>query len=369
LKDARSTRLRLVVIGTDRASVTGGVASVISGFLPPFERRGLLGAYFVTHRDSPTGWFAPAAAAAPRVVAAVRRLRRDGHDVVVYGHAGGMLSVARITTLLRAARAAGAATVLQMHSVTVGSWLGAPGRSQALRTMVGAADVVTASTQFWRDAFAAHRLGVCRVVPNPLPPDAQAAVARPPSRRRTGPGLVVGTMTRLVPGKGTDLLIEALPLGHPEDRLRVAGAGPMTDALRARARELGVEDRVEWVGWIGADDKDAFLSSLDVFALPSTYDSFGMGLIEAMARGMPAIALAGGGAAEVIRPGVDGALAARATPDAVAAAIASLRDEGVRSAASVAARDRVRDVYGAEAVADAALRAAEEAISLSRSRR
>jgi len=96
--------------------------------------------------------------------------------------------------------------------------------------------------------------------------------------------LVVGTAGRLVMGKGIDMLIEAAALLKDRGttwRLVIAGDGPDRPDMQMLAHRLGVADRVQFVGFV--QDMPAFYSVLDVFALCSATESFGLALAEAMA--------------------------------------------------------------------------------------
>ena len=98
---------------------------------------------------------------------------------------------------------------------------------------------------------------------------------------------------RLIPRKGADLLIEALPqLGF--DGIKFVIAGPEGEAgystfLRKKARELGVEHRVLFPGPLYGNDKNSALADADIFALPSRYENFGNAAAEAIACGTPAV--------------------------------------------------------------------------------
>jgi glycosyltransferase involved in cell wall biosynthesis len=98
---------------------------------------------------------------------------------------------------------------------------------------------------------------------------------------------------RLIPRKGADLLIEALPkIGCDKTKLVIAGPEGETGYLtflRTKARALGVEHRVLFSGPLYEDDKKAALVDADVFALPSRYENFGNAAAEAIACGTPAI--------------------------------------------------------------------------------
>ena len=98
---------------------------------------------------------------------------------------------------------------------------------------------------------------------------------------------------RLIPRKGADLLIETLShLGCEAIKLVIAGPeGEIgyTAFLRGKARALGVEHRVLFLGPLYGGDKRAALLDADVFALPSRYENFGNTAAEAVACGTPVI--------------------------------------------------------------------------------
>jgi glycosyltransferase involved in cell wall biosynthesis len=98
---------------------------------------------------------------------------------------------------------------------------------------------------------------------------------------------------RIIPRKGADLLIEVLPLIASE-KFKVVLAGPEGEVgyvayLRAKARAMGVDHRVLFVGPLYGEDKKSVLADAWVFALPSRYENFGNAAAEAIACGTPAI--------------------------------------------------------------------------------
>jgi glycosyltransferase involved in cell wall biosynthesis len=100
-------------------------------------------------------------------------------------------------------------------------------------------------------------------------------------------------LSRLIPRKGADLLIEALPQTGC-DKIRLVIAGPEGEAgyvafLQDKARTLGVDHRVLFLGPLYGIDKKAALIDADVFALPSRYENFGNTAAEAVACGTPVI--------------------------------------------------------------------------------
>lgn len=112
--------------------------------------------------------------------------------------------------------------------------------------------------------------------------------------------LAVGSV---VPRKGHRTLLDGLAAVDAPWRLHVLGAEPDPDhaaALRARATELGLCDRVRFHGRVPDDDLEAHLRDAHLFALPSTYEGYGIAYLEAMRAGLPVIAGTAGGAREFV---------------------------------------------------------------------
>lgn len=100
--------------------------------------------------------------------------------------------------------------------------------------------------------------------------------------------VVIGSVGRLHPGKRLDVLLDAAaPLLHDGMRALIVGDGDHADELRARASRLGVADRVVWTG--ERTDVPALLSAMDVYAAPSTVETFGLAVVEALCSGLPAV--------------------------------------------------------------------------------
>ena len=150
-----------------------------------------------------------------------------------------------------------------------------------------------------------------------------------------GPGLRVLAVGRLSYFKGFDVLLHALA-ATPDCSLILVGDGECGTALRALARQLGIESRVRFTGRIDMDSTGrarlaAIYAKADVFCLPSTEraESFGIVLLEAMRAGLPTIASAipGSGVNYVVRDGETGLMTAPGDVASLAAALARLRDD------------------------------------------
>ncbi|MBI4576883.1 MAG: glycosyltransferase family 4 protein [Planctomycetes bacterium] len=176
------------------------------------------------------------------------------------------------------------------------------------------------------------------------------AVARALRERHPG-RLVALTVARLVERKGHDAVIEALR-AVPGVVYVVVGEGPERDRLVALARQAGVVDRVEFLGRV--DDPAAYYRAADVFVMPSRggagdrdVEGFGLAYAEAACFGLPSIAPAVGGPAEVVVAGETGWLVDPARPAQVARALReAAEDPGRRASMGERALARVRGRYG-----------------------
>ena len=112
-------------------------------------------------------------------------------------------------------------------------------------------------------------------------------------------------LSRLHPKKGLDtLLLAAQKL--PDLYLWLAGDGPLRQELEQQAHQLGIIDRVRFLGW--RTDRGALLRAADVCVLPSRYEPFGTVILEAWAAGTPLVACASAGPQATITDGDNGLL-------------------------------------------------------------
>jgi glycosyltransferase involved in cell wall biosynthesis len=131
-----------------------------------------------------------------------------------------------------------------------------------------------------------------------------------------GPVVVVG---RLVPAKGVDTLLRATARvirTRPDFRLEIAGDGEARPGLEQLAGELGLGDRVRFLGTVR--DVPELLARASALALPSLSEGISLTLLEAMARGLPIVATRVGGNPEVVEDGVSGRLVPAGDPDRLA---------------------------------------------------
>ena len=156
---------------------------------------------------------------------------------------------------------------------------------------------------------------------------------------------------RLAPEKGIEFLIRAMALlvGKIDVRLRLAGDGPSRLALEEITRELGVADRVNFLGNLSERDVTRELSSSDLFVLPSLAEGVPVSLMEAMAVGVPVIATNIAGTSELVEDGRTGLLVRPSDAHVLADAIIRMRLEySLRLSAAELGRKKVADEFDIE---------------------
>lgn len=170
-----------------------------------------------------------------------------------------------------------------------------------------------------------------------------------PKKRRARKKTVIGAVSRLSVEKGMSYLVEAFALltqRHSDVSLQIAGDGPEEEVLKALSRKLGVEDGIEFRGWVEHTELPAFLQGIDIFALPSTYEGFGVAAAEASAMALPVVATNVYGIPDVVVDGETGLLVPAKDPAALAAALGRLvEDHDMRIALGEAGREYVASQY------------------------
>jgi glycosyltransferase involved in cell wall biosynthesis len=216
--------------------------------------------------------------------------------------------------------------------------------------------------RIWRDAYrvvansqALRELALVSASRLPIEVISNGAVeiAVIPSSRRTGPGLRILTVSRLIARKGLDTLITALArLQHPDLSLDIAGDGPIRASLEHLAVSMGVADRVRFHGFLDPRDLARLRAQADIFVLASVAESCSMALLEAMAAGLPLIATNVGGTIELVEHGYNGLLVDPHNADALVAALETLaRDPAQRQRFAAANRLLVRERFSWNSIA------------------
>jgi len=292
-----------------------------------------------------------------------RLITERGIDTVWFGAA------APLGLLAQRARRAGATRVLaSTHGHEVG-WSMLPVARSVLRRIGDDTDTVTFVSRYTRGRFASAfgpHAGLEHVPPGVdterfRPDPASRAELR--ARYGLGERPTVLCLSRLVPRKGQDMLIKALPsIRQRVDgaALVIAGGGPYLAALHELADHLGVSDHVTFTGGVPAADLPAYHAMADVFAMPcrtrgAGLDVEGLGIVflEASATGVPVIAGSSGGAPETVLHNKTGMVVDGRSVDQIADAVSGLLADPDRAAKMGAAgRDWVSSHWRWDDLAD-----------------
>ena len=138
--------------------------------------------------------------------------------------------------------------------------------------------------------------------------------------------IVLVSVGRLAPEKNWETLVRAFAKvhkGHPKSRLVLIGDGTARPGLEALAAELGVADRVTFTGALPFHEIPRYLKAADAFAFASVTETQGLVTIEAMAAGLPVVAVDGPGTRDIVESGKQGFLVEN-DPDALAKGINKL---------------------------------------------
>lgn len=242
-----------------------------------------------------------------------------GCDTAWYG------AMAPLGLLAPALRAAGVThQVAQTHGHEAG-WAALPGARGLLRRIGRHVDVVTYLGDYFRTRLA-RAIGPGGARLERLAPGVDTAKFRPDLVAGEGAAIrrelgladrpVIVCVSRLVPRKGQDTLIRALPEVRRRVRdaaLLIVSGGPDADRLRKLARASGVADHVVFTGSVPAEALPHYYAAGDVFAMPCRsrrggleVEGLGIVYLEASATGLPVVAGDSGGAPDAVRDGETG---------------------------------------------------------------
>lgn len=227
-------------------------------------------------------------------------------------------------------------------------------RPRELALLQGAARHVCISDEILREVRAAG-FGEERLLSIPNGVDLRAWAGDPPPAALPfePKAEVVLFLGRLAPQKRLDVLLRAvarLAPARPLLRLAVCGEGPLREDLEALCRELGIAERVAFLGV--RDDVLALHRAARVFVLPSEGEGLPNALLEALAAGTPTLATAVAGTVDVVRHEREGLLVAPNDPEALAAGLERLLgDAELRARLSAQGRARVAEAYDVDLAA------------------
>jgi phosphatidylinositol alpha-1,6-mannosyltransferase len=294
----------------------------------------------------------------PRVARRVAELARaEGCDRVWFGAAAPLGLLAQ--GLRKRAGVRRAVGITHGHEI---GWAALPAARSALRRIADGNDVLTYLGEYQRVRLAkalGERTRLQRLAPGVdstmYHPDVDGGSVR--ARHGLTGRPVIVCVSRLVPRKGQDTLVRALPLVRkaiPDAALLLVGGGPHRPTVQRLARELDVADHVVLTGSVPWSDLPMHYAAGDVFAMPCRtrnrgLDVEGLGIVylEASAVGLPVIAGDSGGAPDAVREGETGFVVPGRDVETLAARLVELlSDEALRAKMGAAGRAWVEQEWG-----------------------
>ncbi|MEU5524365.1 glycosyltransferase family 4 protein [Streptomyces sp. NPDC052079] len=295
---------------------------------------------------------------------AVGLLREHGCTSVWFGAA------APLGLMAPALRRAGAQRIVATTHGHEAGWAQLPAARQLLRRIGQSTDTITYLGEYTRSRIASALTPEATARMVQLPPGVDEKTFHPGSggdevRARLGltDRPVVVCVSRLVPRKGQDTLIRAMPAilaAEPDAVLLIVGGGPYEKDLRRLAHDTGVSAAVRFTGSVPWSELPAHYGVGDVFAMPCRtrrggLDVEGLGIVylEASATGLPVVAGDSGGAPDAVLDGETGWVVPGDSPPETADRITTLlADEQLRRRMGERGREWVEQKWRWDLLAD-----------------
>ncbi len=178
---------------------------------------------------------------------------------------------------------------------------------------------------------------------------------------------VIGALGRFVPEKGFNYLIEAISILRDRRynvKLMLGGAGSLERQLKKLVIDINIKNNVEFIGWI--KDKKSFFEEIDIFCIPSVFETFGIVALEAMSQQVAIVSTKTSGASQIFEPDMDALLTKTASSQDLADKIAYLIDNpDKRRELKNNAYNKIISRYDTQVIANILLEILENISSLS----
>lgn len=269
---------------------------------------------------------------------------------ICWFHVGPWFSMLRKFFIMVICKLKGGRVIVHFHSRKTHTYLNNILGYKAIQILYLISERFVVLTPWWRKQFILHGFSDDVIVsPNPIDNQLLKVILSEKSSDNKKKHIhtneiIVLIMGRLVEDKGFEQTIHAFTKLPSNYHLLVAGAGPLDSVLKTMVADYNLDDRVTFLGWVDYKDKFNLLSGVDIFCLPSKFDSFGMVYLEALAVNIPVVALNYQAIPDVV-PEVYGVLCDNDNPEALANAIISAHELG-----DINSKEYVRLHYSPELV-------------------
>jgi glycosyltransferase involved in cell wall biosynthesis len=339
----------VIVTGTDSETRKGGIGFALPGYIAALESAKISYQLIPTYSPSDSfGKYLLFLQKLPVIIIAIRLAKKEHNTCIVYSHTGANLSLFREGIVTLASRLTGAKTVMQIHSPETIAYLKSPLKKTLFNLAIVGVQQLFVLTPWWKKTY--QEMGIKKpleVISNPLP-KAWESKARESIEYSNRPKLNVLVMARIIQGKGADLVVEASPFLADNVQIKIAGTGSLLDLIKTRAEQLKQTRKIMFCGWVAGKEKQQLIDDADIFCHPTQLDAMPMNVLEAMANGLPVVALNWGPIPDLVPAGSAGILVEGTDPEHIARAIEALKDAGVREKMGREAKRWVLDNFTAE---------------------
>ncbi len=340
------TKAKVLMAGPG-LSLKGGIVSVVKGY----QEAGIAArCKDFRYLGTIQGTAAAAKAATFGMALCKFRMIVDRYDVVhLHTSKGGSLK--RKTMLAKIAAEHGKKVILHEHNGEFRRDFEAGDHAYrgGVRAAFDVADKVVVLSEEWRDYFADNVCPADKLVVAHNGVAVPAMPCEPCSRQDV---LFLG---RLDANKSPDVLLRAsreVLKTHQGMRLLFGGDG-YPERYEALARELGIAENCEFLGWVSGDAKEELYQRAGVYCLPSKHEGMPMGVLEAMAHGIPTVATPVGGVPQIIRDGENGLLVPVDDVEGLSRALCCLVDSpSLRQELGSAGRETVKNEFCVDSCVD-----------------
>ena len=349
------SKCMIIIVGTAAGTGQGGISTALPGYFEALKRAGIEYQFIASHEGGNTLHKLHLYVGALRSVArSISQTKKNMQTPVLYVHIGPWFSMLRKLSFVWMGKLMGAKIICQVHSPSLDRYLDHVLGRLTCKLFFAQMDRVLVLTEWWRRRLAGVGVARLSIVPNPLAEHFERVASQSPTYAESlesGNPIRLLTMARLVPGKGVELAIQSLAQLPAQYQMTIAGAGPLRNDLEKMVAALGLSERVSFLGWVGGTDRLALFENHDIFLLPSQNDSFGMGFIEAMAFGLPVVALNWGAIADVVAKDRAGFLVEQSDAALLAAELRKLESVELRREMGMYGKQWVLQQFSIDSVA------------------
>lgn len=318
----------------------GGMATVEKQLVDFLPREGIDVAFLSTYEDA--GKLRKAFVAIKAYFAFCRSV--DRYDII-HIHMASRASYERKALFARRALKNGKKVIIHHHGGEFGMWFDgelSAARQREVRSLFAKADRVIVLSEEWLNWFDSRGFCIDSFVVM------HNAVPVPIDSCTPGSHHDVLFLGRLDSNKSPDVLLRASKAmldANPDASLLFGGDG-FVECYETLARELGIEQRCEFLGWITGEDKERLFHRAGIYCLPSKNEGMPMSVLEAMAHGLPVIATPVGGVPRLISNNADGFIVSVDDVDRLSQILVDLAGDPIRRATvGAAARKKIVESF------------------------